>query len=92
MASVTLVGSTGSEFVFDLPLRPTFAEQVVKGGLRPKTRGDWELLAETIDDLPDLFGPAAETPKRRRRKAAKATEVDETDETDDLVDDGDVDG
>lgn len=45
MSQVTLVGQGGSRFVFDLPLRPPFDDQVAKGVLQPLTPEDRELLA-----------------------------------------------
>lgn len=65
--TVTLIGGGGSEFIFDLPLRTPFDEQVAKGALQPATREDRERIAAT-QTLPSeqteepAFEAAAERP------------------------------
>lgn len=70
MATVTLVGSGGVEFVFDTPLREVYIDQVARGLLTPKSERDRRRLA-----------PPEPTGTTEAPREAEATNPDDTEST-----------
>ena len=69
MPTVTLIGSGGSEFTFDLPLRHPFDEQVAKGQLQPKGSKDREKLTAS-----GVIEPAVEAESQTAGESSASTE------------------